>query len=485
MVTILKRFKIPYFNIRWKIVSTYLIIILVVLVVLSSFLINTLYSYLFDQKKVDVLTSTNIIASIVSEDFTVDYISHKLPQMPLEKNARAIVVNTESIVLYDSYKETSMQNKTFINASITNALLTDGKNTANAFKEDGSWFIDSAVPVIKNGQTVGAVYLILSGDATEDIILHIRNSLLILGGLVIVFVGVFSTSMASILTLPVERFTKFINNMPKDSLQHVQINSRDEIGQLAIAFNSLIDRMAELEDKRRAFVSNASHELKTPLSIIKLLSDSLIQTENPDPAFIKEFLSDMNKEVERLTRIIEKLLDMTQMDSSQTSMQFIHTDIREITLEVYDKLLPLAKNKNITFSLNQPEDEVILPVERDTLTEAIYNITDNSIKYTEGGGNVEINVSRDLGSVYIDISDTGIGIPKEEIQKIFDRFYRVDKARARETGGTGLGLSIALDAVKLHNGHIEVKSEEEVGSRFIIALPYAEDLNSVNSAPSL
>lgn len=475
MVTILKKFNASFFNIRIKIGLTYLIIILVVFVVLSSFLFSTLYSYLFDQKKVDVLTNANIIASIVSEDFTEAYISEKLPQMPLEKNARAIVVDTESTVLFDSYKETSIKNKTFINSAITAALLKDGKNSSNAYKENGSWFIDAAVPVIKSTKTVGAVYLIQSGDSTEDIISHIRNALLMLGGLVIVFVGIFSASMASILTLPIERFTKFINNMPKDSLQHVEVSSRDEIGQLAIAFNSLIDRMAEVEDKRRAFVSNASHELKTPLSIIKLLSDSLIQTENPDPEFIKEFLSDMNKEVERLTRIIEKLLDMTQMDSSQQSMQFVHTDVREIAQEVFDKLVPLARSKEIDVTLTTPEEEVILPIERDTLTEAVYNIADNSIKYTENGGSVSISVSRDLGNVYIAVSDTGIGIPKDEIQKIFDRFYRVDKARARETGGTGLGLSIAMDAVKLHNGHIEVISEEDTGSRFTITLPYNEE----------
>lgn len=201
----------------------------------------------------------------------------------------------------------------------------------------------------------------------------------------------------------------------------------------------------------------------------------MIQTENPDPEFIKEFLSDMNNEVERLTRIIERLLDMTQMDSSQMSMQFIHTDVRELVHEIFDKLAPLAKSKDIALTMNTPEEEVILPIERDTLTEAIYNIADNSIKYTESGGSVSISISRDLGNVYIAVTDTGIGIPKEEVQKIFDRFYRVDKARARETGGTGLGLSIALDAVKLHNGHIEVKSEEEKGSRFTITLPYSDD----------
>lgn len=439
-----------------------------------SFLMTTLHASLFDQKKMEVLTSANIIASIISEDFSEEYISEKLPLFPLEKNARVIVVNPASTVLFDSYKENNLKSKIFFNASITDALLSVAKNTSNAYKENGSWLIDAAVPVIKNSTTIGAVYLIQSGDSTEEIILHIRNALLILGGLIILFVGIFSASMASILTLPIEKFTSFINNMPKDSLQHVQIDSNDEIGQLALAFNNLIDRMAELEDKRRAFVSNASHELKTPLSIIKLLSDSLMQTENPDPEFINEFLSDMSKEVDRLTRIVEKLLDMTQMDSSHQNMQFIHTDIREIVQDVYDKLLPLAQNKGIVLCFNQPSDEVILPIERDTITEAIYNIADNSIKYTENG-TVAINISRDLGNVYIAVTDTGIGIPKEEIQKIFDRFYRVDKARARETGGTGLGLSIALDAVKLHNGHIEVKSEEDTGSRFTITLPYSEE----------
>ena len=462
-------------NIRWKITVNYLILFLAVLLVLGVFLLSTLYSYLFDQKKMEVLTSANVIASIISENFTDEYFYAKLPNLPMEKNARAIIVNTESSVLYDSYKETSIKGKTFINAAITGALLSDGKNSSSAYKEDGSWYIDAAVPIIKNAKTVGAVYLVQSGDSTEEIILHIRNVLLLLCGAIMAILGIFSFYMAKFLTRPIQRFTTFINNMPKESLQHVQIKSGDEIGQLALAFNNLIDRMAELEDKRRAFVSNASHELKTPLSIIKLLSDSLMQTENPDPDFIKEFLSDMSKEVDRLTRIVEKLLDMTKMDSSHASMQFIHTDVRDIAQEVYDKLAPLAKSKNIALSLNQPDAEVILPVERDTLTEAIYNIADTSIKYTESEGTVAISVSRDLGNVYIAVTDTGIGIPKEEVQKIFDRFYRVDKARARETGGTGLGLSIAMDAVKLHGGHIEVKSEEDTGSRFTITLPYPEE----------
>ncbi|MBR5156517.1 MAG: HAMP domain-containing protein [Clostridia bacterium] len=444
---------------------------------LSSFLVNTLYTYLFDQKRVEVLTSANIIASTLSESFSEEYITKKIPQMSLEQNSRVIVVDTKSTVIYDSYLLTSLKGKTFINSSITTALMKNGKDSGNYYKEDGSWYIEAAVPIIKNSKPVGAVFLVLSGDSTEQVITHIRNSLLVLGLFIIIVVGIFSTTMASLVTRPVEKLTKFINNMPKDSLQKVEVTTKDEVGQLALAFNDLIDRLAELEDKRRAFVSDASHELKTPLSIIKLLSDSLIQTENPDPEFIKEFLSDMNNEVERLTRIIERLLNLTQMDSKQLNMQFVHTDMKEIMNEICKKLAPLASKKGILFSLNMIEDEVILPIERDSLVEAIYNIADNSIKYTEEGGEVVIELSRDLGNVFVSVADSGIGIPKDSVQKIFDRFYRVDKARARETGGTGLGLAIALDAVKLHGGYIEVNSEECVGSKFTIVLPYDEMKN--------
>ena len=185
----------------------------------------------------------------------------------------------------------------------------------------------------------------------------------------------------------------------------------------------------------------------------------------------------MNNEVERLTRIIERLLNLTQMDSKQLNMQFVHTDMKEIMNEICKKLAPLASKKSILFSLNMIEDEVILPIERDSLVEAIYNIADNSIKYTEEGGEVVIELSRDLGNVFVSVADSGIGIPKDSVQKIFDRFYRVDKARARDTGGTGLGLAIALDAVKLHGGYIEVNSEEGVGSKFTIVLPYDEMKN--------
>lgn len=443
----------------------------VVLVIIGTYILGTLRTYLLDQKKLEVLTRANVIASIQLEEFDETIIEQRMETMPVEVGFRAMILDGQSRVYYDSYGEASYQGKLYIYASVTEVLLS-GKDHARFYEEDGNWCVEAAVPIIKNGKTIGAVLVTTGGDSIDSIVGHIGNAILIFGLILVLFVVIFGTTVAGVLTRPVEKMTKFIKNMPKDKLQKCDINSRDEIGELVVAFNELIDRVAELEEKRRAFVSDASHELKTPLSIIKLLSDSLIQTENPDPQFLREFLTDMNEEVERLTRIIQRLLDLTKMDQSHTSMNLEMVSMTALVADVYEKLQPLAENKEIQFIFTRPEDELLMPLDHDSMTEAIYNIADNSIKYTENEGVVKIEILRDLGNVLIRISDSGIGIPKEDIQKIFDRFYRVDKARARDTGGTGLGLSIAMDVVKLHGGYIEVSSEEEKGSIFTIVLPY-------------
>jgi len=197
-------------------------------------------------------------------------------------------------------------------------------------------------------------------------------------------IGRHSELVATLLTKPITKLTAFIKDMPKDKLVKCEIDSRDEVGDLVVAFNDLIEKVDELEEKRRSFVSDASHELKTPLSIIKLLSDSLIQTPNPDPAFVREFLNDMGAEVERLTRIVQRLLDLTKMDQTN-QMQIDMISVNEIAEDVFEKLTPLAQNKEIIFTLHKPGDDVLIPVDRDSITEAIYNIADNSIKYTENG----------------------------------------------------------------------------------------------------
>lgn len=449
---------------------TYVVIIVAVLVIISTYTLGTLRTYLLEQQKLEVLTRANVIASVVDEKFDEANIEKMMATMPLELGFRAMVLDRQSRVYYDSFTEGSFRGKIYIYTPVTE-VLQSGKDSASFFEKDNVWSVEAAVPIVRNTKTIGAVLVTANGDTISEVVDHIFKAILVFGLVLLAFVLILGTTMASIITHPIEKLTGFIRNMPKDRLQKCEIKSRDEIGDLGIAFNELIDRVAELEEKRRAFVSDASHELKTPLSIIKLLSDSLLATENPDPEFLKEFLTDMNDEVERLTRIVQRLLDLTKMDQSFTNMNVEVCSITVLTEEVCEKLQPLAENKDIEFVFHKLDDELSMSADRDRMTEAIYNILDNSIKYTEPGGTVKVELMRDLGNIIVRISDTGIGIPKDEIQKIFDRFYRVDKARARDTGGTGLGLSIAMDVIKLHDGYIEVSSEEEVGSTFTIVLP--------------
>ena len=190
-------------------------------------------------------------------------------------------------------------------------------------------------------------------------------------------------------------------------------------------------------------------------------------------AVVNEFLYDMNDEVDRLTRITNKLLSLTKLDASAEESEMMELSVinlKNMMRRIVKALKPLAESKNINLE-TLFDDEVFVTADPDKLWEAIYNIAENSIKYTENGGWVYVEMYRDAQKVYITVADNGIGMKEEETDKIFDRFYRVDKARVRETGGTGLGLSIALSSVQLHGGEISVESHEGEGSLFRIIIP--------------
>ncbi|MDD4680511.1 MAG: HAMP domain-containing sensor histidine kinase, partial [Clostridia bacterium] len=234
------------------------------------------------------------------------------------------------------------------------------------------------------------------------------------------------------------------------------------------------EQLENLDNTRNEFVSNASHELKTPLSAIKVLAESLLNMEVEDPAVYKDFLTDINFEIDRLNAIITDLLILVQMDKEDTVRSRFKKDpvlLNELVQRTMKGLQLLADQKNIRLELFD-EEEVIVPGDRLKLQQVISNIIDNGIKYTPEGGRVTIEVYDTPNFGVVKVSDTGFGIAPEELGHIFDRFYRIDRARSRSTGGTGLGLSIAKRIVMLHNGDIRVQSEENRGTTFRIELPY-------------
>ncbi len=271
-------------------------------------------------------------------------------------------------------------------------------------------------------------------------------------------------------------YTQSIRSMINNEIgEKLETDGDDEVSKLGVAFNDLNERYSNIEKQRTEFVSNASHELKTPLSSIKLMADSIIQTPDIEMDYVREFLTDMNEEVERLNRIVNKLLSITKMDTLTENMSgtLELINLKDVVIGINKNLIPIAEMENKELILSADED-ILIMANKDILWQAIYNIVDNALKYTKEQGRVEISLLKEKKRAVITVKDDGVGISSEDVQRIFDRFYRVDKARSRETGGTGLGLSIAHSAIEFHNGTIEVSSQLGEGSTFSIILPLVD-----------
>ncbi len=331
-----------------------------------------------------------------------------------------------------------------------------------------------ASPILADPETsLGAVIYISQVqeiyESLHDIQLRILTWLIVVAALVILM----SVFLIRTITRPVGELREGIAKMSAgDFSARVNVRGRNEFAELAAAFNSMSERLALLDKTRNQFVSNASHELKTPLSTMKILIETILYQDPLDPGMTKEFLNDVNKEIDRLSRIVSDLLTLVNIDSGGMRLNTADLDLNDLLLEQIKRLAPLARENGIELDCSGRE-AVEVNGDAVKLQQVIYNVIDNAIKYTPRGGEVHASISRAGKKAIVRVADTGIGIPADDLPHIFDRFYRVDKARSRATGGTGLGLSIVKQIVLLHGGTITASSEEGKGTTFTIELPLA------------
>ena len=281
--------------------------------------------------------------------------------------------------------------------------------------------------------------------------------------------------LSKALTRSISQLLKAIRTVRQGEYSHrVALKSKDELAQLADEFNQLTGRLQTTEEARRRFVSDASHELKTPLASIRLLTDSILQTDNVDMDTVKEFVADIGEEAERLTRISEKLLTLTRLDS-QPELVREPVELGAVVEKVAHMLRPLADAVGLELTCSLEPACALLCTE-DDLYQIIFNLVENAIKYNLPGGQVSVSAFHRDGKVVLEVADTGVGISEEDMPRIFDRFYRVDKARSRAAGGAGLGLSIVSDTVKVHGGAISVRCRQDgPGTCFTVEFPaYSE-----------
>ena len=252
--------------------------------------------------------------------------------------------------------------------------------------------------------------------------------------------------------------------------QDISIEGASELQTISESFNTMLKRINQLETSRQEFVSNVSHELKTPITSVKVLAESLVGQQGVPEELYQEFLGDIVSELDRENNIITDLLTLVKMDSTGMEMNISQVNINEL-IEAQLKLVrPLAKEKNIELVM-ESFSPVIAEVDETKFSMCISNLVVNAIKYNNVDGWVHVSLNADKTYFYVKVQDNGFGIPEEAQEHIFDRFYRVDKARDRATGGSGLGLAITKTIVMAHNGTIKVFSQVDKGTTFTMQIP--------------
>lgn len=286
-----------------------------------------------------------------------------------------------------------------------------------------------------------------------------------------ILVIVISFVVSKILVNPFSRVSKAIEELTDGYLdEEISVTDYTETEMITNVFNKLLKRMKVLDDSRQEFVANVSHELKTPMTSIKVLADSLAGQEDVPVELYQEFMQDITVEIDRENKIITDLLSLVKMDKKASDLNIQKINVNEMLESILKRLKPIADKKSVELVLESYRP-VVAEVDEVKLSLAFSNLVENGIKYNVEDGWVHVTLNADHKYFYVTVADSGIGIPEESIDKIFERFYRVDKSHSREIGGTGLGLAITRNAIVMHRGAIKVKSEEHKGTSFSVRIP--------------
>ena len=390
----------------------------------------------------------------------------EIQQMAYAYSARILIINSDYIIVKDNY--IFDEGKTIITEDVINAFK--GKSHSHINYKSSSAVITT--PIIDDtGKISGVIKVSLSGYATIQTINYMKRiSIAVMIALLLVFSGILVFVIYK-LTSPAKDMKEAILSLSDgDKNARIKKQTIKEYKDIGDAVNVLFDRLESIDGSRDEFVSNVSHELKTPMTSMKVLADSLLATENAPIEMYKDFMQDIAEEIDRENEIIGDLLNLVRTDGERAVLNIETVDVNELMEVVLKRLKPIALKNNIEIIFESMRP-VTASIDRVKFIIVLTNIIENAIKYNHPEGWVKITLNADHKFFYVDVSDSGIGIPEECKDQVFERFYRVDKARSRETGGTGLGLAITKNIVLLHKGTIKFYSKENEGTTFNIRIP--------------
>lgn len=381
--------------------------------------------------------------------------------------SRIVVTDISGMGIYDSLPQMEAIGKYVLYPEIVDALR--GNDVFTWKYDDATMLSKAACPIINGNTVVGSVYIVEYDLQQGAVMQYQQRSTLTVTIILEILLVIFSLIFSRAYSRRMRRLTESIGTIRAgDFTKKVSVGGNDELTALGDEFNDLVEILHTSEETRRQFVSDASHELKTPLASIKLLSDSILQNEM-DTETVREFVGDIGNEADRLTRMTQKLLSLTKAEGEGGKDHEI-TWIGPTMEKVARMVSAIAKEKDISVNVDVKQDCSILIFE-DDLYQILFNLAENGVKYNKSGGQLTLALFREGENAILQITDTGVGIPQNSIDRVFERFYRVDKARSRQSGGSGLGLSIVKTMVERNDGTIQVSSEEQVGTTFTVTFP--------------
>ena len=473
---------VPCLVLRWAILSNY-----------ETRVVNSRTSEAQTQMRI---LANHLLTYNYLNDPTSEIVDAELTQFGSFYDGRLLVIDDELTVIRDTYEMST--GKIVVSDDVVRCL-TEGSSaiTTRYVRDEG--YIEIIMPVsetrsLESGDYSGSsaesetVYGVLLASVSTDTIaatmqvLSRRADLLVLVMVLIVFSAAVLISAA--LARPFEKLTKAFRDVQSGyTSESVQVNGYRETEEAVEAFNQVITRMRSLDESRQEFVSNVSHELRTPMTSMKVLADSLLQMgDDVPPEMYREFLRDIADELERENRTIDDLLNLSKMDRRQVTLNLKTVNVNALVETTLRQLRPLAQEKDVALVL-VGEREVQADIDEVKMSMLFTNLIENAVKYNVEHGRVTVTVDADRKNLIFICEDTGIGIPKDAQEHIFERFYRADPSRSNEISGTGLGLSIAKSVVLLHRGTITVESREDVGSRFTVTVPLTRTAGPTEEKP--
>ena len=450
--------------------AVYIALTFFVLLFLNYYTSETSQKVFYRSKHTAMMDKILLVSSAVGEQEVLNADTAAAAITPLGnlKVARLLVTDDSGRMIYDSQGIGTNQDICLF-PEVVQALR--GNDVIAINYHDGVMVSRAAAPILSRNTLTGCAYILEYDPEQGQLIRMLQNNILTVTVMLVAFICVFSLLTARIFTERLRQIMDSMRIIREGNYAHkVNLSGSDELSVLGREFNDLTEKLRQSEEQRRQFVSDASHELKTPLASIKLLSDSILQNDM-DVDTVREFVSDIGDEADRLTRMSEKLLSLTRFHPDEGSDCEI-TYFRPTIERVLRMLSTTADLAFVTLAMDIRDDSSILILE-DDLYQIIFNLVENGIKYNVPDGSLTVGLRRREDNAILTISDTGMGIPQESLGKIFDRFYRVDKARSRQTGGSGLGLSIVRDMVERNRGTITVTSSvvPPTGTTFTLTFP--------------